>query len=258
LLDADASSDLIARLRPDCLLHLAWVTTPGAFWTSPDNELWVRASMALAEAFCDAGGRRIVVAGTCAEYQSQDGVCREGETPLVPISVYGKAKLDLFRRLTRLCNDRAVGFCCGRLFQSYGPHEYASRLIPSVIVSLLGGEEARTTEGRQVRDFLHVSDVATGFVQLVEGEASGAFNICSQEAIRVADVILMIADMLGARDHVRFGALPLAANDPRKLVGDSSRMRALGWRPNVALDAGLASTIDWWRERQLTRAGAAE
>ena len=99
LLEAGAMKDVMASVRPTHLLHFAWNSTPGKFWTSPDNLSWCAASLGLLRAFADNGGRRVVVAGSCAEYDwSGDAVLSEANTPLVPATLYGVAK-DAFRRV---------------------------------------------------------------------------------------------------------------------------------------------------------------
>jgi len=205
--------------------------------------------MALGRAFCAAGGRRIVCAGTCAEYDWSVDVCHEGVTPLTPTTAYGRAKLQLFRAMADLCAHHDVAFSWGRIFHLYGPNEHPARLIPSVIRSLLGGAEARTTAGEQVRGFLHVADAANAFAHLVASDAVGAFNVGSGQPLTIADVVWTIADLLKARDRVRLGALPYAANDPPRLIADNTRLRGLGWRPETALVDGLTATIDWWRSQ---------
>jgi nucleoside-diphosphate-sugar epimerase len=83
LLESGAPAALVARVRPHCLLHLAWCAKPGVYWTSPDNLGWVRATLELLEAFQRQGGEHAVLVGSCAEYDwSGKGVCREYETPL--------------------------------------------------------------------------------------------------------------------------------------------------------------------------------
>ena len=59
---------LIADIRPSHLLHFAWCTEPGSFWNDPKNNHWVQASLELLKNFQAHGGKRIVIAGTCAEY----------------------------------------------------------------------------------------------------------------------------------------------------------------------------------------------
>lgn len=247
LLDPSMATVLVERVRPEHLLHLAWIATPGIYWTSQDNERWGAASLALAEAFCAAGGRRIVVAGTCAEYHWGGEPCREDSTPLEPETPYGRAKLALFRRLSEFCDGQGIPVAWGRVFHLYGPHEHPGRLVPSVIRSLLAGEEALTTSGRQIRGFLHVSDVAAAFACLLAGGRSGAFNIGSSEPVTVADLVLAIADRLDARARVRLGARATSPDDPALLIADNRRLRDVGWRPEVALGQGLSETIAWWR-----------
>src|SRR5215469_16223623 len=68
LLDPSMRRSLIDRYRPTHWLHLAWETRHGYFWSAPENRTWVSASLDLLDLFVAAGGRRVVMAGTCAEY----------------------------------------------------------------------------------------------------------------------------------------------------------------------------------------------
>ena len=68
MLALGAPVDLIQRVRPTHLVHLAWNAEPGRFWNAPDNLDWAAATLTLVRAFLEAGGTRAVLAGTCAEY----------------------------------------------------------------------------------------------------------------------------------------------------------------------------------------------
>lgn len=92
LLADGAAARLVASVAPSHLLHLAWNTEPGRYWTAPDNFEWVRASLSLLRAFAEQGGRRVVMAGTCAEYDWRHGWCSETVTPRCPSTVYGTCK----------------------------------------------------------------------------------------------------------------------------------------------------------------------
>ena len=94
LLDAGAADDLVALVRPELLLHLAWYAEHGHFWTSVENVRWVEATLRLLRAFARHGGRRATVAGTCAEYdwEEQGGLLSERQTPLRPATLYGVSK----------------------------------------------------------------------------------------------------------------------------------------------------------------------
>ena len=86
------SSDLIPKVAPTHLLHLAWAPSGLRMRDPAENQAWARASVSLFEAFSRAGGRRAVFAGSCAEYDWSHVVLNEVTTPSKPATVYGAAK----------------------------------------------------------------------------------------------------------------------------------------------------------------------
>jgi nucleoside-diphosphate-sugar epimerase len=244
LLDPAATARFVEELRPTHLLHFAWFAEPGAFWDSPENERWRKASVRLLEAFAESGGTRAVVAGTCAEYDwSGDGLLSEEHTRLAPRTAYGEAKNALRIALEGL--DVSIGW--GRIFFLYGPHEDERRLVASVTRALLAGAPARTTHGRQVRDFLHVADVGDAFAALLDSGVEGAVNVGSGQGVAVADVVQRIAAIAHRPDLLELGALESAADEPPVLVADVGRLRdEVGWHPSRSLDGGLRETVEWW------------
>ena len=247
LLDPDAVRALLDAVRPTHLLHFAWFATPGQYWTSPENLRWVSATTGLLQAFAGAGGQRVVMAGTCAEYDWQAGHCVENQTALAPSSLYGASKRAMGLLLEAAAPVLHVSAAWGRIFFLYGPWEHPLRLVPSVARALLRGESVDCTDGSQVRDFLHVADVAGAFVALLDSPVEGAVNIASGQVIPVRDVILGVADRLGSRTLVRLGALP--QNGPAVLSADARRLRdEVGWVPRFGLEDGLDDTVAWWRQ----------
>jgi nucleoside-diphosphate-sugar epimerase len=241
---------IVAAIRPTHLLHFAWFAAPGKYWTAPENADWVAASAALARAFARAGGERFVGAGTCAEYAPADRDCDERATPLEPSTLYGVSKLAVHRVVGALAADR-FSAAWGRIFFLYGPHEDPSRLVPSVIRSLLGGREALCTAGTQVRDFMHVDDVADAFAALLASGVEGGVNIASGRPVRLADVVTRIAAALHAEALVRLGARPMPAGELPSITAATARLRdEVGWSRARTLDEGLAGSIAWWRRRE--------
>ena len=250
LLNPGQVSELMARVRPTHLLHFAWFVVPGKYCTSVENVRWVQASLDLLQAFASHGGRRVVMAGTCAEYDWRYGYCSERTTPLRPATLYGVCKHSLQMMLDAFAGQAGLSAAWGRIFFLYGPHEHPNRLVSSVIRSLLRGEPARCSDGRQIRDFLYVEDVARAFVTLLESDVSGPTNIASGCPVALKDVLYRIAEKLNRRDLIHLDALPTPANEPRLLVADVSRLfDELGWSPEYDLDRGLERTISWWRNQ---------
>lgn len=249
LLDPAARKKLCAGVKASHLLHFAWYTAPGKYWTSPENLRWAQASIGLIADFAENGGKRAVMAGTCAEYDWASGVCSEEKTPLKPRLLYGTCKNSLRQILDEFSRQTGLSSAWGRIFFLYGPHEQPDRLIPGIILSLLRNRPALCRQGGQVRDFLHVRDVASAFVALLESKVSGPVNIASGRPVALKDVVNLIADKLDRRELVRFGksADPSA---PGVLTADIKRLsREVGWRPAYSLEKGLGESIEWWRTR---------
>lgn len=248
LLEPGSAERVAAAVRADCLLHLAWYAEPGKFWSSELNREWVRASSELFREFHRAGGARVVAAGTCAEYDWSDGHCSENETPLHPRTLYGQAKLESSDLLRTFARQHDMTYAWGRVFFLYGPHEHPARLVASVVGALLRGQAARVTHGKQVRDFLHVADVAGAFAALAGSTVTGPVNIASGVPLTVRAVVEAIAAKLGRPDLLELGALPAPADDPPRITADVRRLRTeVNWIPRYDLDSGLDDTIAWWR-----------
>jgi len=244
----DRVRDVLETVRPTHLLHLAWITTPGEYWTSPRNQDWVSASLDLSRSFIAAGGQRMTVAGSCAEYDWSYGWCREGTTPLAPSSAYGVAKLRLFVALSLLSKETGISLSWGRIFFPFGPGEDSRRLVASVCADLLAGRRANCSFGFQARDFLYVEDVAGALAALLDGPVDGPVNIGSGRPISVRELVVRLADRISSADRVDFGARRSADEDIPLVAADIGRLRnVVGWRPTFSLEEALGRTVGWWR-----------
>ena len=241
-------SGLMTEVQPTHLLHFAWYTVPGEYWNSSENLSWVGASLELAQAFARSGGQRVVMAGTCAEYDWRYGYCSESVTPLAPRALYGICKHSLQMMLSSFAENTGLSAAWGRIFFVYGPHEDPARLIPSVVCALLKGEPAYCTHGNQIRDFLYVEDVAEAFVEILESNFSGTINVASGHPVALKDIILTIADRFNRSDLVELGSISAPTDEPPMIVADVSLLRnKVGWQPKFDLRQGLDRTIAWWK-----------
>ncbi|WP_421021629.1 NAD-dependent epimerase/dehydratase family protein, partial [Klebsiella pneumoniae] len=81
--------------------------------------------------------------------------------------------------LTAYASQTGLSATWARLFFMYGPGEHPNRVTSSVILSLLQGKSAQCSHGMQIRDFLHVADVASALVTLLDSDVTGPVNIGS-------------------------------------------------------------------------------
>lgn len=250
LLALGAHDALLAASAPTHLLHLAWYGEHGRFWTSAENVSWAAATLALVQAFAARGGLRAVVAGTCAEYRWGDaGPCVEGLTPLEPATLYGVAKHATRTLLEAAASEFGLELAWGRIFFVYGPGEAPGRLVAAVARALVAGERVATGDGTQIRDFMHVADVAAAFAALLDSPVTGAVNIASGQGWRLRDVITAIGAAAGGAELLDIAALAPRPGDPQALVADVARLRdEVGFVPAIELRDGIEHTVAWWRD----------
>jgi nucleoside-diphosphate-sugar epimerase len=247
LLDPADRRRIIEVAQPTHLLHLAWTTTHGAFWSALENIDWLSATLDLARIFAEFGGRRLVAAGTCWEYE----VNASGNAlPPKEHQLYAATKYACLVVLRQLAHKLGFGLAWGRVFFVYGEYEKPARLVPSVIKSLLAGEEARCTSGTQVRDFMHVRDLGNAFTKLLLSKCEGSFDLGSGEAVRIADLVGLLGALMDRGHLVRLGALPDRPGECPELVANVSRLHdELSFVPQYDLQNGLRETIAWWKYR---------
>lgn len=171
---------------------------------------------------------------------------RESKVP-EPASVYAQTKYD--QEVYSLLLGRAYGIstCALRLFGTYGQGQALNNPYTGVIAifaaAAAAGRPCRVYEdGQQLRDFVHARDVARAFADAVEGDAVGAFNVCTGEAtsvLSIADWFQGASSMAGAEVTNLY-----REGDVRHCFGDNAAIRsALGWEPEIELESGLAGVL---------------
>jgi nucleoside-diphosphate-sugar epimerase len=248
LADSDTIGPLIERCRPEACIHAAWYAEPGKYLASPKNLDSLRSSVQLLEHLGAAGCTHVVGIGTCFEYAMRNTPLTE-EAPAKPFTLYAAAKLAFYLVAQQRAAQLGIGLAWARLFYLYGPYEDERRLVPAEIQALSAGREFPGTSGEQVRDFLHVEDVASAVCALSRHKLEGVFNVCSSEPVTIADLMRTLGQLLGRPELIHLGALPHRDWDPAYICGDNQRLRTEAhWAPRHSLRDGLAATIEWWKK----------
>jgi len=145
----------------------------------------------------------------------------------------------------------------------YGPGDnfdlLSSHVVPALIAKMHAAKEAGAPEveiwgtGKPRRELLHVDDLADACVHLLKvysGEMH--INVGCGEDLTIAELAEKIREAVGFAGRLRYNA-ERPDGTPRKLL-DTSRLEALGWRPKVPLEQGLADAYRWYRERVVAEA----
>ncbi|HEY4832164.1 MAG TPA: NAD(P)-dependent oxidoreductase [Waddliaceae bacterium] len=222
------------EIGADALLHFAWETTPGAYWHASSNLDWLKSSLDLIQSFALCGGKRVVVAGSCAE--------------TIPSTIYGACKESLRLSAAAFLRKQQMSFAWGRIFSPYGPYEYKQRLIPSLIQNLLSNAPFTCTSQNHVRDFIFVEDVAEAFVSLLDSSVEGTIEMGSGEGIQVKELVQLIASKMGSAS-IHFSSSPEAGDNPSSLIANPTRLfQEVGFTPKHSLYEGIDKTIQWWKK----------
>jgi CDP-glucose 4,6-dehydratase len=251
---------------PEVVFHLAAQALVGAARDNPvpTFEANIAGTWVLLDA-CRrlAAGARVVVASSDAVYGDQKTLpCDEGQ-PLAGRHPYeaSKACADLLAQSYAATYAMAVGVA--RASNLYGPGDLNfSRIVPGTIRAALRGERPEIrSDGSPMRDYLHVDDMAEGFVALAEGLespalAGRAFNFATGEPLSVLALTRLVLEAAGRAD-----LQPVIRNDAagevrHKHLSVEAARRDLGWSPGAPMRDRLAQTVAWYRTHFAATASA--
>ena len=242
-----ALAALGAEIRPDTIFHLAAQADVGTSVAKPvfDAEVNVIGTVRVLEA-ARAAGARVVFAssggaiyGECDEPATEDHAAR----PLSPYAVSKFAGEEYLAGWNRLYG---AGHVALRLANVYGPrqrHALEGGVVAIFLDRLTRGEPVDIYgDGAQVRDFVHVSDVAAAFLRAAD-QGAGVYNIGTGVATTVLELYRLCAAAAGSAQEPNFAAA--RPGDLRRSVIDASRAgRELDWRPETPLADGVARTFE--------------
>jgi CDP-glucose 4,6-dehydratase len=256
----------LAEYEVDTVFHLAAQTLVPTANRSPLStfETNIRGTWLLLEACRHHGVERVVVASSDKAYGPHNELPYREDFALQPVYPYdvSKAATDLLAR--SYWHMWQVPTAVTRFANLYGGGDVnASRLVPEAVTAAIAGRAPVVrSDGSPERDFLYVEDAVAAYLAISEalgrGEGRGeAFNAGGGRPHRVGDVVELICRLAGTdvEPDIRGKGTPAGEID-RQWV-DYSKLNGLtGWEPTVSIEEGLQRTIDWYRARLPTAAGA--
>jgi len=235
LADAVATEELVTRLRPDVVVHLAARAdgTRRLDAVVPILTDTLLSTVSVLAAAARLPECKVVLAGSVEDGGHQPDV----HSPYAASKAAAATYATLFHGLWQL--DVTVL----RLAMVYGPDDpNAHRLIPSVVAAFADGRRPAVSSGTRRIDWVYVEDVVDAFLAAADGEP-GVFDIGSGTLVSIRATVRLVAAAMGTAIAPAFGVVgdrPLE----RELRADPEPARAsLGWRPTVGLAEGIARTV---------------
>jgi dTDP-glucose 4,6-dehydratase len=174
--------------------------------------------------------------------------------PIGPRGVYDEAKR--FAEAMTVAYHRYHGLDTKivRIFNTYGPRMRVrdGRAVPEFISQCLRNEDVTVFgDGQQTRSFCYITDLVDGIMRLMQSDLNDPVNIGNPAEMTIEEIAKVIIEMTGSTSRIVHKPLP--EDDPKVRRPDITRARTLlGWEPKVALREGLATTIDYFRQKLAT------
>jgi dTDP-glucose 4,6-dehydratase len=250
-----ADADLVEELMPghDAVVNFAAESHVDRSIQGPAP--FLHSNVVGAGVLLDAARRhdvgRFVQVSTDEVYGSIESGAASEDAPLRPSSPYSasKAAADL------LVGSYVATFgyrpIVTRCTNNFGPYQLPEKAIPLFITNLLDGRPIPLYgDGSHQRDWLHVDDHCRAIALLLErGTPGEVYNIGADVHLTNADVARRVCRAVGADEGMIEHVTDRPGHDLRYAV-DSSKVRALGWKPTGSFDEHLAATVGWYRERR--------
>jgi UDP-glucose 4-epimerase len=233
----------------DSIVHLAAVTSVLRSLEQPEltYRTNVAATASLLEAARAAGASSLVFASTNAVTGLMQAPKISEAATLRPLTPYGSTKAAAEMLMSAYTASYGLRCTCLRLTNVYGPGMQAK---DSIVARLMRAIRLGTTfeiygDGRQVRDYVHVSDVvAAARLALLNPDWDGPLVIGTGTSLSVLDVVEQVRAVSGAELPVRHG--PAKAGEMPAVIVDSSRAQSAGWAPRFSFAEGVAGVWEEW------------
>jgi len=203
----------------------------------------------LLEAAREAPGLRCFVQISTDEVYGSVPTGHSKETDeLRPRNPYSASKVGADRLAYSYFATYGVPVIITRASNNYGPNQFPEKIIPLFITNAIDQLPLPLYgDGLNVRDWLHVEDHCRGIDLLIDrGRAGEVYNIGGGNEVRNVELTHRILELAGRPASLITPVADRPGHDRRYAV-DTSKLRGLGWTPQVAFEAGLAATVEWYR-----------
>lgn len=262
LLDPHSLYSIIDKIKPNFIFHLAAQSFVQSSWASPANtmEINIVGSVNLFEAVKRVGVDPVIqIACSSEEYGLvyPDEVPVKEDNPLRPQSPYAVSKVAMDYLGYQYYQSYNMKIIRTRGFNHTGPRRgevfVTSNFAKQIALIEKGKKESVIEVGDLTtkRDWTDVRDMVKGYLlSALKGESGEVYNICSEQAVKIEDMLQMLLSFSKVKVKVKRDLGRLRPSDVPILLGDCSKFRKLtGWKPRIPFTQTMRDLLDYWRER---------
>ncbi|MCL5056614.1 MAG: GDP-mannose 4,6-dehydratase [Actinobacteria bacterium] len=248
LLDRDLVYQCVSRERPEVVIHLAAQASVPKSLEDPsaDASINISGSVNLFEASRHSGARKVIYASTAAVYGSPRYLPLDEQHPVQPISGYGLSKYTVERYLSLYRDLYGLDYTVLRFANVYGPGQSFAGEGGVVAIFLdrimRGVQPVIHGDGKQTRDFIHVSDIVNAIFCALERGSGAVLNIATGHPASINRLFQIIKKETGYTGEPGF-TLP-RPGDIRESWFDIKKAKVeLEWSPAIRLEQGIKTCL---------------
>lgn len=260
--DSSSMRELIARIKPDWIFHLAAQSYVPMSWKAPQETLStnVMGELNLLEACRNEGcDPKIHVAGSSEEYGMvhPEEIPITEDNPLRPLSPYAVSKVTQDMLGYQYHQSYGLRVVRTRAFNHTGPRRgrvfVTSNFARQIAAIEKGKKEPVIKVGNleAVRDFTDVRDIVKAYVLALEkGEPGQVYNLGSGKGIKIGELLQMLLKMSEVEIRTERDPARMRPSDVQHLVCDFTKFgKKTGWQPEIPFEKTLEDILEFWRAR---------
>jgi GDP-4-dehydro-6-deoxy-D-mannose reductase len=261
ILDRDALEKVIAKIKPDLVIHLAAQAYNGISWEMEDiTHLTNYTGTLNVLKACRrlVPQAKVVLACSSAAYgdvKAEDVPLKEAR-PLKPITPYGVTKAAIEALGYQYYKNYGMPVLLPRLFIHVGTGHPPATAIQNFARQLalisrgMAPAIVRVGNMATARDFVDVRDGARALLLVAEkGTPGDPINICSGTAYPISQILEMLCEISRQKVEILPDPQLLRPSDEPLLLGDNSKLKALGWSPDFSIKETLTAVYEDWLSR---------
>jgi len=246
---------VFADLKPDVVVHFAAESHVDRSIHSPEPviDTNLRGSFTLLQAAHEHRIARFVHISTDEVYGSLEAPLEADEKYILnPSSPYSASKAGSDLLALAYFKTFKLPVLVTRASNNYGPYQFPEKLIPLMISNALEDKPLPIYgDGMQVRDWLYVEDHCRAILTVLEkGREGEIYNIAGSRSLPNLEVVERIIAITGKPRSLMQYVVDRPAHDRRYALSSEKLTHETGWQPGMDFEAGLAHTIDWYRDNQ--------
>lgn len=260
ILDKRAVSEVIEKVEPDLIFHLAGFSSVKKSFEQPElcMKVNVDGTKNLLDAVLKAGiNPKILIISSSEVYGIPKAIPSKETDNTSPVTPYGKSRLEQEKICINYFKKYKLNIIISRSFTHIGPGQQPIFVVSDFAKQIAEIEKKNNAPIIKVgnfkvkRDFTDVRDIVKAyFLTLQKGKIGEIYNICSGKSFEIQQILDKLLDMSEKNIEVKVDPDKVRKVDIPILIGDNSKfMSHTGWVPEIPIEKTLRDVLDYWRKK---------